>query len=281
MAERHSQAELSPRRRIEREVERRAPVLPLMNLDDAISAVMCTLTERLTAGEDHRLLDALPLSIQPWFERCVRHRDRQVVEKLDRAEFLDRIAHHLGITPAHAEALCTGVFAAIRAEIPPKLVEDIATQLPHGIEELWLSEIARRPVSTATRDAARESFERDVETGLPRLEDIPVANTISAVMSALFERLSGGEARALFLSLPESVRPLVDSTLLDRSEAAERFDIEEFVARIAGDLACSRSDAEAIARTVFRAVHRVIPRKQIEDVASQLPPRVRELWLAP
>lgn len=277
MSVRPSDTELSPRARFEREVECRASVLPAVDLDEAISAVMCTLTERLTAGENHRLLDALPVPVRPWFERCVLHRDRQPVDKLDRAEFLDRIAHHLGITPAHAEILCTGVFTAIREQIPEKLVVDIATQLPHGIEELWLSENAPSP----TTAGGREAIEREIAKGLPPLRDVSAADALAAVTSALFERLSGGEARALFLSLPEDVRPVVDRTLRDREEAPEAFHREELVARVAGDLDCARSDAEAITRAVFRALQRAIPKRQIEDVGSQLPPELRELWLRP
>lgn len=276
MSERTSQAELSPRDRFVREVECRASALPPVDLDEVISAVMCTLTERLTAGENHRLLSALPPAVRPWFERCVWHRDRKPVGSLNRAEFLDRIAHHLCVTPAHAELLCTGVFTAIREQLPPKLVENIATQLPHGIEELWLSENATPPVT-----ATREAIEREIARAMPRLRDVSAEQALDAVLSALFERLSGGEAHALFLSLPEDVRPVVDRSLHDRTEAPEAFGPEEFIARIAGDLECSRGHAEWFARVVFRAVQHALPKKQIEDAGSQLPPALRELWRRP
>src|SRR5687767_12208699 len=84
--------------------------------DDAIAAVMCTLTSRITAGEAHELLEALPRTVRSFFEICVIHREGLPTLKLDRAEFLDRVAEHLGVTPAHAELVCAVVFDAIRSE---------------------------------------------------------------------------------------------------------------------------------------------------------------------
>jgi uncharacterized protein (DUF2267 family) len=126
--------------RVRSSVAARSALSPELSVDDAIAAVMCLLTERLTAGEAHDLLEALPKEVRPFFERCVVHREGEPVRKLDHAEFLDRVAEHLAVTPAHAERICHAVFEAIRAELSDEVVANVGQQLPRGLKQLWLGE---------------------------------------------------------------------------------------------------------------------------------------------
>lgn len=244
----------------------------------AISAVMCALTERLTAGEAHKLLEAVPRGLRPLFERCVVHRAGPIARKIDRAEFLDRVARHLGVTPAHAELVCSAVFDAVSAELSPKLIDDVAHQLPHGLQELWLS--ARGlpgPARVVTEETARELLS-EIERGVELPAGATVEGAFASVMCALCDRISGGEARDVLLSLPESLRPLLSQCVSRRAEPAVVFDRAELLQKIATHLGTEPSAAESIARVVFRAVRRVLPEKEVRDVASQLPVDLIDLW---
>jgi uncharacterized protein (DUF2267 family) len=268
------------RERFKRTVGSEARLPHEVDAEEAISAVMCTLTERLTAGEAHVLLDALPQFVRGFFSRCVAHRDGRPAERLDRADFLDRVAHHLDLTPAHAELVCSAVFGAVRAEVPAKMVDDVAQQLPHGLKELWRGDpICPSFLATETSRDARLILEEQIRLRAPLPSGVSADAAFTAVMCGFSRRLSGGEARDLLLSLPESLRPLIARSVQQRDEAAAVFDGGEFADRIREDLGCTPSEVEPIVRTVFDAVSRLIPAAQRSHVASQLPLELKELWL--
>jgi uncharacterized protein (DUF2267 family) len=100
----------------------------------------------------------------------------------------------------------------------------------------------------------------------------------AAVMCVLAQRLSGGEARDLVMTLPEGLRPRVQACARHRGERGEAFDYDEFLRRVAAHLDVSGAMAEEITRTVFAAVGRTLPVKERQDVASQLPWDLEQLW---
>jgi uncharacterized protein (DUF2267 family) len=99
-----------------------------------------------------------------------------------------------------------------------------------------------------------------------------------AVLCALTQPLSGGEARALVVTLPEGLRPRVQACARHRGERGEAFDYDEFPRRVAAQLGVSAPKAEEITRTVFAAVRRTLPVKEQQDVASLLPWELEQLW---
>jgi len=249
--------------------------------DDAIAAVMCALVDRLTAGETHHLFEALPGSLRSLFATCVRHRIGQPTTKLDHVDFLERVAEHLAVTPAHAEIICEAVFDSVRNELPDKLVGNIAHQLPRGLQELWLSgrRIEAMPVeATLSAEEARRAVEEEIaeRTRLP--EGVTSCDAFSAVMCTLAQRVSGGEARELLLGLPATMRGLVERCARHRSEESDVFGREELLRRVAIHLRTEPAGAEPIVCAVFGAVKRVLPGKATFDIGSQLPVDLRELW---
>jgi uncharacterized protein (DUF2267 family) len=259
-------------------VEAHASLPRHISAGEAISAVMCALTERLTSGEAHELLEALPRSVRPLFARCDGHRGRRPVAKLDRAEFLDRVARHLAVTPAHAELVCAAVFEAVSDELPPKLADDVAHQLPRDLQELWLYPQPYTLGSPVlTQDDAREVLDA-IATRVELPAETTPADAFAAVMCALCDRLSGGEARDVLLGLPLSVRPLIEHCVEHRAEPSAVFDRAQLLRRIGAHLGASDHVAIDIARAVFAAVKRVLPEKEVQDVASQLPADLVELW---
>ncbi|MCW2997764.1 MAG: hypothetical protein JWN65_1313 [Solirubrobacterales bacterium] len=87
-----------------------------------------------------------------------------------------------------------------------------------------------------------------------------------AVLQTLAERIAKGEAHHLASGLPEELVPW-----LFTDSDAERFDLEEFLHRVAdregGDLETAGRDA----RAVFNALGRVLSDEAIRHVSSELP----------
>lgn len=268
----------SSRQRLERSIEHLPPGI---DASRAVAVVLVELGERLTAGEAHRMVESVPASVRSLVAPCESGRRRGGVHRVDRAEMVARIAKQLGTTPAYAEAIAVDVFSAVRSELPEKIVRDVAGQLPRDIKELWLSEHVRERRDTPVFAlGVRASLEREIEerAGLPR--GIAPSAAFTAVMAALFERLSAGEALDVLIGLPDELRPLLEGPALDRPERPRTFHRDELFTIVAERLHVARDVAARLVPIVLTAAKRLLPMKEIDDVASQLPADLREIWLA-
>jgi uncharacterized protein (DUF2267 family) len=89
---------------------------------------------------------------------------------------------------------------------------------------------------------------------------------VQATLRTLAERISGGEARDIAVQLP----PEAGELLADGSKA-ERFDLEEFLRRVAEREGVDVDEAESHARAVFAALGRTVTHDELRDMASELP----------
>jgi uncharacterized protein (DUF2267 family) len=87
-----------------------------------------------------------------------------------------------------------------------------------------------------------------------------------ATLMTLAERLSPGQARDLLKQLPPEMKPW-----LYTERAAEGFDIDEFLRRVAEREGVDIETAERHARAVFSALGRAVSRDEIADMAAELP----------
>lgn len=87
-----------------------------------------------------------------------------------------------------------------------------------------------------------------------------------ATLTTLAERLSPGEARDLLEELPAEMKPWVYT-----ESAAERFDTDEFLRRVAERAGVDVETAERHARAVFFALGRAVRADEIDDIAAELP----------
>lgn len=266
--------------RLRRAVALNARLPSFITVEDALTAVMCTLSERLTAGGLRRIAEHIPFQLRPLFATCVLHREGRPTEKLDRAELLARVADHLGVTPAHAELICSAVFVALRAELSQDAIARVAEQLPKPLKHLWLAPAILAPdldVSVVPYEARRV-----VEADLERRAKLPLhvgaAEAFSSVMCSFSRRLSGGESRHLFLGLPLPLRSLVERCAHHRDEWAELFGRDELVRDVAEHLQVDERTSLRIIGEVLRATKRMLPQETIGEIDAQLPHDLLELW---
>jgi uncharacterized protein (DUF2267 family) len=87
-----------------------------------------------------------------------------------------------------------------------------------------------------------------------------------ATLTTLAERLSKGAARDLLEQLPAEMKPWVYT-----ESDAERFDVDEFLRRVAEREGVDVETAERHARAVFFALGKTVSDDEIADIAEELP----------
>lgn len=103
---------------------------------EAIDAVMCVVTARLLEDEAKDVAASLPAPLRQLLRPCALHSERP--EPLRHEGFLQRVAEHLGTQEtAVAAEVSQVVFAAIKTELEPKEIDDVAGRLPGDIVDLW------------------------------------------------------------------------------------------------------------------------------------------------
>jgi uncharacterized protein (DUF2267 family) len=95
-----------------------------------------------------------------------------------------------------------------------------------------------------------------------------------AVLETLAERISQGEARDLAAQLPPELAPWIAT-----NSPAERFDVEEFIRRVAARTDAEVPMAERYTRAVFAALQRAVSRGEFDDMMAELPGHFSTLLL--
>jgi uncharacterized protein (DUF2267 family) len=103
--------------------------------------------------------------------------------------------------------------------------------------------------------------ERDAGLSRPEAE-----RAVRATLQTLGERLSRGQSRDLAAQLPPELAGVVAS-----DTNAQAYDLDEFLRRVAEREGVSVADARAHARAVFATLGRAVRRKEIDDMAAELP----------
>ena len=110
---------------------------------------------------------------------------------------------------------------------------------------------------------------QDVVIMLQEVSGLPATQAESAACTGL-RRLAGGiskgEAEDLVRRLPEPLRPC-----LHHEGSRERYQLDEFLQRLAQDLGSDRAVAERVLKAVFAVLWRATGAKEYHDLASELP----------
>jgi uncharacterized protein (DUF2267 family) len=262
-----------------------AVILPRhVDASAAALATICTLTRRLSAGEAQDVLEALPLPLHGFLQPCERH-GSAAGEDFGLEEFLRHVAEHLQISESDAERVALAVFSALRARLPAKEVEDVASQLPKALKRLWRAAIpgvavpANGPPTTLTPPGGHFVLDEIERSGtLP--SSISGAQAFSAVMCTLLVQvLPTDEAEHVAASLPTSVRTLVERCAQERERRPARLNLTEFALRVAARMKVGEWQAREIVEAVFAGVQRLMSQAERDAVARRLPHDMRALWI--
>jgi uncharacterized protein (DUF2267 family) len=242
--------------------------LSLPEAELAVRAVIETLAEHLSDDERRTLAARLPKAVKPWLTQP------GVGEQLRRGAFLHRVAEREGLLvgPHDRLALQTAerhtraVFDVVRLVLPPDEVDELAQRLPEEARRLLrAAEAHPRPVVDA------DSFV-DRVAGAARFDRERALRATETVLETLGERLAEGEVNDLEALLPGEFRPPLELGKLHTGGKASRFDVDEFVGRVA-DRVGETSHDEALddARFVFRTLRETLPEKELDDILAELP----------
>lgn len=122
----------------------------------------------------------------------------------------------------------------------------------------------------------KHQFLTEVKNEL-RLKDMAEAETASrSVLAALTDRITDEEANDLASQLPHDLRDFIRR----RTGPLQKMDMDTFVSRIQGDLDLETWDQAArVAAGVFAVLKRAVSPGEWEDVVSQLPRELQDMFV--
>lgn len=103
---------------------------------EAVAAVLCTLTRRISRGEAEQLRSELPPDLIAVLEPCMGHRAEEP-EHFGREELVHRVAQSLDTDDGQAAAIVRHVLGALHANYPTREDDDVESQLPEDLKALW------------------------------------------------------------------------------------------------------------------------------------------------
>ncbi|MCO5974102.1 DUF2267 domain-containing protein [Actinoallomurus soli] len=226
----------------------------------AARATLTTLAERLSPGEARDLLEELPAEMKPWVYT------ESAAERFDIDEFLRRVAERAGVDVETAERHARAVFFALGRAVRADEIDDIAAELPQDFEPL----IAEARHRFFTVMPSEEFLSRVAErTGL----DIDGARRATeAVLTALAQRIAGGEVDDLIPRLPLSLHDPLRRGRAATGGRARRMSLDRFLQIIADREGIDRFAASEHARAVFATLREAVGDEEYFDVTVQLPP---------
>lgn len=108
----------------------------------ATAAVLGALRDRLTPAEADQLAAQLPLELKDVWQRAGTAAPRPV--KMHREAFYERVMHDGGLpSMRQARWMTLAVFAALKEQLSPGEAEDVLSQLPKDLKEVWAEAQAR------------------------------------------------------------------------------------------------------------------------------------------
>jgi len=111
------------------------------NLDEAFAeraavTVLGLLEQRIFGQEVKDLESQLPFKLRELLAQ-VPHHEGKPEEKFGRTEFFERVATNLDLDVNAVEPVIRAVFMAVRSQITEGEAEDVASQLPTDLADLW------------------------------------------------------------------------------------------------------------------------------------------------
>lgn len=169
----------------------------------AATSVLCALDQRLVGYESAHLQSQLPEKLQELLARCERHEDL-LPRDIGRDAFLEMVGDDLDVMPEEAESIIRGVLTTLSAHVSPGEIQDVLSQLPGELRELW-PPIPQEPnrlrgAAPARRDVPPEPAPEVVDDmlALPQQAQLGVLRTVAPrVLAELAPEEREGFMRAL------------------------------------------------------------------------------------
>jgi uncharacterized protein (DUF2267 family) len=248
---------------------------------DAIAAVMCVLSERLSGGESRHMLEEIPPALQRLLHHCGLHPER--AEPFEFETFLHRLSRHLDIDMGEAESVANDVFAAVKYHLSPAEIAHIRRQLPKDFGDFWNASLPGRKRGSAGSSLAPgpAGFIREVEYRVVLPDHVTAADAAAAVTCALVQRISSEKAGISLVEVPPQMRLLMLPCTIHPELPEDKLDTEGFVRRVARHLNLEEPDAEEISRRVIVVLKEQLPPDEIEYIGDRLQGDLAELWCEP
>ena len=112
-----------------------------------------------------------------------------------------------------------------------------------------------------------EEFLNRVQDRIGSAQPDEARRAITATLSTLSERISGGEAKDLAAQLPQELKEPVQRS----GEEAEAFSLEEFLRRVGEREAVNADTAREHASAVVTVLREAVTGGQLDDIYAQLP----------
>jgi uncharacterized protein (DUF2267 family) len=104
--------------------------------EKAAVSVLCAIEQRIYHDEAEDLEAQLPRKLTALLHRCERH-EEALPDKFGREHLLNRVGEDLSLNPDAVEPVVRAVLDAIRHQISEGEAEDVMSQLPQDIRDLW------------------------------------------------------------------------------------------------------------------------------------------------
>lgn len=107
----------------------------------ATEAVLRTLHDRLTEGQADHIEAHLPKELKPLWSRSLT--DKLVAmwrgpEKMTKREFLQRVQTKAHLpSEARTADVTQGVFKVLKKQLPAKAADNVGSQLPKDLKQMW------------------------------------------------------------------------------------------------------------------------------------------------
>lgn len=105
--------------------------------EKAAVSVLCGLEQRIFGEEALDLEAQLPRKLTELIHRCERHESGPPPRKFGREEMLRMVGEELGLEPGAVEPVVRAVFDALRDQVSEGEVEQVISQLPEDLRDLW------------------------------------------------------------------------------------------------------------------------------------------------
>ncbi|WP_164007300.1 DUF2267 domain-containing protein [Pyxidicoccus trucidator] len=102
----------------------------------AAVSVLCAVEQRILSDEALDMEAQLPRKLTDLLHRCEKH-EEELPPKFGREHLLRRVGEDLSLNPDAVEPVVRAVLDAIRHQISEGEAEDVMSQLPEDLRDLW------------------------------------------------------------------------------------------------------------------------------------------------